>query len=325
MVATKKLASFTDLAPALNDFLSEALAGLASSPKSLPSKFFYDEKGSNLFKEICALPEYYPTRTETSLLKDCADEIASHIGVRSRLIEYGTGSSEKMRILLNALDQPLDFIAVDISGQHLRKVTESLAQDLPDINVHAICADFTKSFELPKENNANAGKAVAFFPGSSIGNFDRSQSVDFLSNLALTIGPRGGLVIGVDLKKDEKTLTAAYDDAAGVTAAFNKNILAHINRELQGSFDLEAFDHLALYNSELGRIEMHLVSNREQSVVLGSQIVKFKKGEKIHTENSCKYHVTEFQDLAVKAGFKPIDVWTDLDQLFSVHYFEVST
>jgi dimethylhistidine N-methyltransferase len=324
MVTSKNLASFTDLAPASNDFLSEVLAGLASSPKALPAKYFYDERGSNLFKKICELPEYYPTRTEIRLLNDCAAEIASHIGAKCRLIEYGTGSSEKMRIVLNALDQPSDFIAVDISGQHLRQVTASLAQDLPDINVHAICADFTKSFELPKKDKANTGKAVAFFPGSSIGNFDQSQTADFLSNLAQTIGSGGGLIIGVDLKKDEKVLTAAYDDSAGVTAAFNKNVLAHINRELKGSFDLEAFDHLALYNSELGRIEMHLVSNQDQSVVLGSQVVEFKKGEKIHTENSCKYHVPEFQDIAVKAGFKPIDVWTDLDQMFSVHYFEVS-
>jgi dimethylhistidine N-methyltransferase len=324
MTATKKLASFIDLAPVSNDFLSEVQAGLVSSPKTLPCKYFYDEQGSDLFQQICALPEYYPTRTEIGLLNDCAAEIASHVGANCRLIEYGTGSSEKMRIVLNALDQPEDFIAVDISGEHLRHVTESLAQDLPNINVHAICADFTKSFELPKAANASGGKAVAFFPGSSIGNFNHAQAIDFLSNLARTIGAGGGLVIGVDLKKDEKILNTAYDDSAGVTAAFNKNVLAHINRELQGSFDLESFNHLAFYNSDLGRIEMHLVSNRDQTVIIGEKTFQFQQGERIHTENSYKYHVTEFQELAAKAGFNVVDVWTDTDQLFSVHYFEAA-
>ncbi|MGY8990997.1 MAG: L-histidine N(alpha)-methyltransferase, partial [Rhodospirillales bacterium] len=179
-------------------------------------------------------------------------------------------------------------------------------------------------FALPKVSAADAGKAVAFFPGSSVGNFDHLQAIDFLYNLARTIGSGGGLVIGVDRKKDEKILKAAYDDSAGVTASFNKNILVHINRELGGTFDVDAFDHLALYNDDLGRIEMHLVSNRDQIVTLGKQSFVFKQGEKIHTENSYKYHVAEFQELAAKAGFKPINVWTDSEELFSVYYFEVA-
>ena len=323
MAATKHLASFVDLAPASDDILSEVLAGLAGSPKSLPCKYFYDEQGSDLFQKICELPEYYPTRTEISLLKTCAAEIASHIGAHCRLIEFGTGSSDKMRIMLSALDRPAAFIAVDISRDHLLQAAESLAKDLPGFDVHAICADFTKPFALPTLQDADPGKAVAFFPGSSIGNFDHTQAIVFLANIAKTIGPGGGLVIGVDLKKDEKILNDAYDDSAGVTAAFNKNLLAHINRELNSTFDLEAFNHLAFYNTDAGRIEMHLVSDRDQSVKISTQTIEFHQGEKIHTENSYKYHVTEFQELAIKAGFEPVDVWTDADQLFSVHYFEV--
>ncbi len=324
MSSPNNLASFDDLAPASDDFLSEVLAGLAETPKSLPCKYFYDEQGSNLFQEICALPEYYPTRTEISILKSSAPEIASAIGPKCRLIEYGTGSSEKMRIVLDALDHPAAFVAVDISREHLLQVTKALADDLPGVEVHAVCADFTKPFLLPEGTDVSAGKAVAFFPGSSIGNFDHEQAIDFLRNIAKTIGRGGGLLIGVDLKKDEKILNAAYNDSAGVTAAFNKNLLTHINRALDGTFDLDAFDHHAFYNHDEGRIEMHLISLEDQSVRIGEQTIPFHKDESIYTESSYKYHVLEFQELAIKAGFKPIHVWTDADQLFSVHYFEIT-
>jgi len=322
MSSPAKLASFDDLAPVSEDILSEVLTGLSGASKSLPCKLFYDEQGSDLFQKICALPEYYPTRTEITLLKECAVEISALIGAHCRLVEYGTGSSEKMRIVLSALIQPAAFVAVDISREHLLQATESLVNDLPGLSVHAVCADFTKPFKLPAMTDENSGKAVVFFPGSSIGNFDHVQAVDFLANSARIVGPGGGLLIGVDLKKDEKILNAAYNDSAGVTAAFNKNLLSHINRVLDVSFDLDAFDHHAFYNNEEGRIEMHLISRRDQSVRIGGQTITFHEGEHIHTENSYKYDVVEFQALATKAGFEPVQVWMDSEQLFSVHYLE---
>lgn len=324
MTGSNTLASFVDLAPASDDFLTEVLAGLSGRAKSLPCKYFYDEHGSDLFQQICELPEYYPTRTEIALLKDCAGEVAAAIGPHCRLIEYGTGSSEKMRIVLNALDRPSAFVAVDISREHLLQATEALAKDLPGIDVHAVCADFTKPFTLPAMKISEEGKSVVFFPGSSIGNFDHQGAVDFLANSAHIIGPGGGLVIGVDLKKDEAVLNAAYNDAAGVTAAFNINLLAHINRALDANFDLGAFDHHAFYNAGEGRIEMHLVSRHDQSVDVGGNTISFKKGESIHTENSYKYTIEEFQTVAGQAGFSPVHVWTDPDQLFSVHYLETA-
>ncbi len=324
MPISTKLASFDNLAPETSDFAADVLNGLSGNPKSLPCKYFYDERGSDLFTQICDLPEYYPTRTEIKILNNCAAEIAGLIGHHCRLIEYGTGSSEKMRVILNALDQPSAFVAVDISREHLLQVTEELAADLPDVEIHAICADFTKPFTLPAIKSQNPGKAVVFFPGSSIGNFNHVQAVEFLSNSANIIGQGGGLVIGVDLKKDEQVLNEAYDDSAGVTAAFNKNLLVRINEELGGNFDIDTFDHRGFYNADKGRIEMHLVSRRDQSVNIQGQTIDFKKDESIHTENSYKYDVLEFQELAKKAGFEPIQVWTDPGHLFSVHYLEVA-
>ncbi|MGA0394164.1 MAG: L-histidine N(alpha)-methyltransferase [Rhodospirillales bacterium] len=318
------LASYDDFAPESGDFLTEVIDGLSGDPKTLPCKYFYDECGSDLFQKICKLPEYYPTRTETRLLSDCAPDIAASIGAHCCLIEYGTGSSEKMRIVLNALEQPAAFIAVDISREHLLQATEALADDLSGLDVHAVCADFTKPFELPAIKAAENGKAVVFFPGSSIGNFDQEGAVDFLANAASLVGSGGGLVIGVDLKKDTAVLNAAYDDAAGVTAAFNLNLLTRINRELNGTFDVSSFSHRAFYNEDLGRIEMHLVSSRVQTAKVGGKPFKFIAGETIHTENSYKYTVDEFQEIGRKAGFRPVQAWTDRDNLFSVHYFETA-
>jgi dimethylhistidine N-methyltransferase len=323
MVAHAALASFDDFAPEADDFLSDVLAGLNRTPKTLPCKYFYDQRGSDLFNEICELPEYYPTRTEKALLLDCAAEIADAIGPKCRLIEYGTGSSDKMRIMLDALDRPAAFIAVDISREHLLQATAALATERPDLEVHAVCTDFTKPFNVPSVENGDGGKAVAFFPGSSLGNFHPDQASGFLANAAHVVDAGGGMVIGLDLKKDDRILNAAYNDSAGVTAAFNKNILRRINHELNGSFVLDDFEHRAFYNEAKGRVEMHLISRRDQTVRIAGHEFRFRAGEGIHTENSYKYDIDEFRNLALGAGFRPIRVWTDPDRLFSVHYLEV--
>ena len=324
MVIDAPLTSFDDVAPEREEFLSDVLTGLAGMPKSLPCKYLYDERGSDLFQQICELPEYYPTRTETALLTDCAEAISTAIGPRCRLIEYGTGSSEKMRILLGALELPSSFVSVDISREHLLQATSALARDYPDLDVHAVCADFTKPFVVPHNTENLVGKTVAFFPGSSLGNFHHREAVEFLMNTANVIGPGGGLVIGIDLKKDADILNAAYSDSAGVTAAFNLNLLVRINDDLGGTFDADGFKHHAFYNEEKGRIEMHIVSLKEQTVGVGGKEIHFSEGETIHTENSYKYDIDEFQDLAREAGFESAQVWTDPGHLFSVHYLEIA-
>jgi dimethylhistidine N-methyltransferase len=324
MVIDTPLTSFEDGAPERKEFLSDVLIGLIGRPKSLPCKYFYDERGSDLFRQICELPEYYPTRIETALLMDCADAISAAIGPRCRLIEYGTGSSEKMRILLDALELPSAFISVDISREHLLQTTSALARDYPEVEVHAVCADFTKSFVVPHSTKTLVGKTIAFFPGSSLGNFHRREAIEFLMNVANVVGQNGGLVIGIDLKKDVNILNAAYRDSAGVTAAFNLNLLVRINNELGGTFDVDTFKHHAFYNEEKGRIEMHIVSLKEQKVSIGDKEIHFRDGETIHTENSYKYDIDEFQDLASEAGFISAQVWRDPNHLFSVHYFETA-
>ena len=225
MVIDASLTSFEDVAPERKEFLSDVLIGLIGRSKSLPCKYFYDERGSDLFRQICELPEYYPTRIETALLMGCADAISAAIGPRCRLIEYGTGSSEKMRILLDALELPSAFISVDISRKHLLQATSALARDYPEVEVHAVCTDFTKSFVVSHSTKTLVEKTIAFFPGSSLGNFHRREAIEFLMNAANVVGQNGGLVIGIDLKKDLNILNAAYRDSAGVTAAFNLNLL----------------------------------------------------------------------------------------------------
>ena len=316
-----KLASFTDLSPADDDFLGDVIAGLTAVPKTLPCKYFYDAEGSKLFDQICKLPEYYPTRTETALMREKAGEMAAAIGPGVQVLEYGCGSIEKVRVLLDALDAAASYIAVDISREHLRAAAEALAEDYPDIEVHAICTDFTQEFVISGE--IPGVRRVAFFPGSTIGNFETSAASAFLKQIAAHVGEGGGLLIGADRKKDESVLYAAYNDSAGVTADFNLNLLTRINRELGGNFDLSAFTHDAPYNNTDGRIEMNLISSRDQSVQIGGRIIKFDNGETIHTENSHKYDIREFQELARGAGFSPKKVWSDAAALFSVHYFEI--
>jgi dimethylhistidine N-methyltransferase len=321
MSKTVSLASFDDAYMENNEFLTESLEGLSQRQKTLSCKYLYDKHGSDLFQKICELPEYYVTRTETQLLSEISGEISDVIGSGSELIEYGTGSSKKMRLVLDALKDPEAFIAVDISREHLLHATEALAADRPDLTVHAVCADFTLPLDLPLRNGG--GKRVAFFPGSSLGNFADGEAVSFLKGIAKTVGAGGGLLIGLDLKKDSAVLEAAYDDAQGVTAAFNMNLLVRLNNECGANFKLDNFRHKAHYNSEVGRVEMHLVSLKVQSVTIGSQTVEFSKNETIHTESSHKYDIGEFQDLASQAGFTPVKVWTDTDNLFSIHYLSV--
>ena len=306
-----------------NDFLAEVILGLRGPVKSLPCKYFYDEVGSKLFDSICESPEYYPTRTELRLMKDAAQEIATAIGSNVDLIEYGSGASKKVRYILDALEMPASYVAVDISREFLVKASQSVAQDYPGIAVHAVCADFTKPFELPNDLGTKSKRSVGYFPGSTIGNFTRPEAKDFLEACVKTLGPGGGMLVGVDLKKDPVTLEAAYNDAAGITKAFNLNILSHINRELSGNFDLQSFCHVAFYNKELGRIEMHLESSKKQCVTVSGTKFYFEPGERIHTENSYKYEIDEFQTLASSAGFVPSKVWTDDNELFSVHFLQI--
>ena len=307
---------------ATDNFLQEVLAGLRQPVKRLPSKYFYDERGSQLFDDICELPEYYPTRTEMALLRDISADVAALVGEGATVIEFGSGSSTKIRILLDALDSPLAYVPVDISREHLLMSAKGLAGNYPDLRVVPVCADYTQPFEVPQIDGEKV--RAGFFPGSTIGNFTRSEAISFLQAAATDLGHNNGLLIGVDLRKDVETLRAAYNDSAGVTAAFNLNLLHRINREIGGDFDIDSFAHDARWVPEFGRIEMHLVSVCAQTVSVGGESFEFKSGESIHTEDSRKYDVEGFKDLAREAGWNSIDCWTDPDDLFSIHLLRVT-
>jgi dimethylhistidine N-methyltransferase len=309
---------FYDRQPKPQDLGAEAIAGLSRQPKALAPKYFYDERGSALFGRICETPEYYLTRAEIEILRARSGALRELIGRQCLLIEPGSGNSRKVRELLAPL-RPRAYFPIDISRASLYRAAMDLAADYPWLEIHAVCADFTASLDLPVV--AAGTRRVVFFPGSSIGNFTPEESVMFLTAIARLVGAGGGLLIGVDLKKDHGLLDAAYNDAAGLTAAFNRNVLARLNRELGCKFDLEAFAHRAFYDAEKGRIEMHLVSLRDQLVVVQGRRFFFRTGETIHTENSYKYTIAEFQALGRRAGFSPQAVWTDNAGLFSVHHF----
>jgi dimethylhistidine N-methyltransferase len=298
------------------------LAGLAASRKYLPCKYFYDQTGSELFEKITALPEYYPTRTERAIMETHAAEMAALLGRRCLLVEYGSGSSTKTRLLLDQLCEAAGYVPIDVSCEHLSRSAEALATDYPGLQVLPLCADFTGSLQLPIPRLRPA-RRVVYFPGSTIGNFPPDESVLLLRRTAELCGAGGGLLLGADVRKDPNILEAAYNDSQGITAAFNCNLLARINRELGADFVLDQFDHHAFYNAAEGRIEMHLVSRCEQSVHLGSATFHFKLGESIHTENSYKYSLDEVRHLAEGGGFKPVRVWTDEAEFFSVHYLAV--
>lgn len=303
--------------PEPSDFYREVIAGLSQSPKRIPPKFFYDEAGSHLFESICEQPEYYPTRVETGMLDRYADEIAELTGNGCCLIEPGSGSCSKVRLLLNAL-RPSRYIPMDISCAHLHEAAGRVAEDYPWLDVHAVCADITRSVELPCI--PEQALRVVFYPGSSIGNYEPRDAVDFLAMLAEIAGPGGGLLIGVDLQKESGVLDSAYNDANGVTADFNLNLLHRINRELGGDIDIDTFRHHAFYNEAEGRIEMHLVSECTQTLRIDGHSYEFAAGEGIHTENSYKYTTTGFRVLAEQAGFISEAIWVDDDKLFSLHY-----
>ncbi len=310
-----------DFSPQEEDFLAAVAQGLSAEKKALPCKFFYDEVGSKLFEEICGLEEYYPTRTEEQILRDNRDEIAGLMGEGAELIEFGCGSLNKVRILLGAMDAPSRFIPIDISREHLLAAAKDLAKDFPNLPIAPVCADYTEPLVLP--NGAEGAKKIVFFPGSTIGNFSPLDAVGFLARIADIVGKGGDLLIGVDLKKDHAVLNAAYNDAQGVTAAFNLNLLRRINDELGANFELTAFAHEAFYSEDEGRVEMHLRSTRNQEVTIANDTYRFEKGETIHTENSYKYDLEEFHDTATKAGYTPLHSWVDEDGLFSVHYLTV--
>ena len=304
----------------LKSFRDDVFEGLSREQKELPCKYFYDDRGSELFNTICGLDEYYPTRTETALLQAHGREMADLIGPGVCLIEFGCGSLLKTRLLLDALRSPAAFVPIDISADHLLQSAAALAADYPNLEVLPVAADFTRPVKLPDKARKASENRIGFFPGSTIGNFDHAGAADFLATVANMVGGGGALLIGVDLKKDEDILVRAYDDAQGVTAAFNRNVLERINRELGGCFDIETFRHRALYNGAEGRIELHLVSEKDQTVTVHDRDFTFTEGETIHTENSCKYHVEEFSSLAAGAGFRSARTWVDGDGLFSLHY-----
>ncbi len=320
---TRTCIRFRDEGPEIGDFKTEVIENLSREQKTLPCKFFYDKKGSTLFDRICELDEYYPTRTEVSLLDRHGQEFAELSGPSCHLIEFGSGSSVKVRLLLDRLDEPAAYTAIDISRDHLIDAASALAEEFPALDVEAVCADYTQPLRLERENG-NAGRRLGFFPGSTIGNFAPDEAHAFLERSAETIGPGGSMLIGVDLKKDEDTLVAAYNDREGVTAAFNENLLARINRELEGDFDLSAFSHDAVYNRQHGRIEMHLVSERDQTARVGDRSFDFRAGETIHTENSYKYSIEQFQGLCREARYEPVQAWTDPDGMFSLHFLNVA-
>jgi len=304
----------------LSDFARELNAGLSLDARSISPKFFYDVAGSALFDRICDLPEYYPTRTEVRILTECAPEIAEQIGPNAEIVEFGAGSLTKVRLLLDALKSPKRYVPIDISGEHLEAAAERLREDYPKVVVQPMVADYTMPLVLPSREKGG-GQRVGFFPGSTLGNFSPEEALAFLQ-LAQRLLRGGGLLLGVDLVKDPALLHAAYNDAQGVTAAFNLNLLRRANAELDTDFDLEGFTHAAFYNSPRRRVEMHLVSRRPQVVTLDGQRFNFEEGETIHTENSHKFTVEGLRALAVKAGFRPAAVWTDPDRMFSVHWLQ---
>jgi dimethylhistidine N-methyltransferase len=310
-----------DQSPHLAEFHADVVAGLSRRPRRLPCKYFYDERGSQLFDRICELDEYYLTRTELAIMREYAPEMATTIGHGASLIELGSGSSVKTQLLLDALVDPASYVPVDISRHHLQKSAARLARVYPALRIRPVAADFTRGFRLP--DSVAATNRVVYFPGSTIGNFRPSAAQRFLQEIARIVGPGGGLLIGIDLVKERSVLTAAYNDAAGVTAAFNLNLLARIKRELAGSFDLPAFRHLAIYNASRQRIEMHLVSTKAQTVRIGDRRFEFELGETIRTELSHKYTIDQFAALAAPAALRLQHVWTDERRWFAVLYFTV--
>ncbi|MDR7071388.1 L-histidine N(alpha)-methyltransferase [Fictibacillus barbaricus] len=302
------------------DMYSEVLNGLKKSSKSISPKYLYDKRGSELFEEITMLPEYYPTRTELHILNKYKHEMADAAGSDSALIEFGSGSSEKVRTLLGAMRELNEYVAIDISKDFLYQSAKALSIEYPNIQVHAVSADYTEKFNMPE---LNSERKIVFFPGSTIGNFERDEMMAFLKKTSQFLTKGDGMLIGVDLKKDAAVLNAAYNDNKRITSKFNLNLLNRFNRELLADFKLEHFSHHAFYNKDKGRVEMHLVSLKNQRITIGNEKITFNEGETIHTENSYKFTIKEFQDIARKCGFTSRNVWCDEKEWFSMHYLVV--
>lgn len=314
--------SVLDLHPAPDDFLGDVLDGLSRSPRQLPCKYLYDERGADLFEQICRQPEYYPTQTELGIMRRFAEEIAEAIGPRAMLIEPGSGDAVKTRLLLEAMREPVACAPMDISREQLERVTAELSGLFPDVQMLPICADFTRPVSPPRPNKP-CDRRVVYFPGSTIGNLDEGERSRLLRQFAHMVGPGGGLLIGVDLIKDAETLEAAYDDRAGVTAAFNTNLLSRINRELDGDFDLDGFAYEARWRSDRRRVEMSQVSRRRQTVRVGEQSFDFVPGERILVECSHKFTIDGFAKVAADAGLTLRRRWTDDADWFAVLFFTV--
>ncbi len=296
----------------------EVLAGLRAPRKALSPKFFYDARGAALFERITTLEAYYPTRSELAILEARVGEIAALAGPAVALIEYGSGAGQKVRLLLDALDAPVAYVPIDISGEQLERVAASLRDDYPQVDIHPYRADYTRPLELPRFPMAR--RRVAFFPGSTIGNFEPTAAAGFLRRVRRSVEDNGAMIIGVDRRKDPAVLERAYNDEAGVTAAFNLNLLTRLNRELGATFDLAQFRHQAVFNDEASRIEMHLESLTDQVVTVAGVAISFRAGETIWTESSYKYDLPRLEQLATDAGFRIDQLWTDPDQRFWVGF-----
>jgi len=311
-----------DSTPDRDAFARDVRAGLSATPKTLPCKYLYDSEGSRLFDAICEVEEYYPTRTELGLLDAHAPAVAAAAGPGAEVVEFGSGASQKIRLLLDALKDPAAYVAIDISGDYLEEACDDLAGAYPDVAIVPVRADYTRPLRLP-ETEAR-GRRVGFFPGSTLGNFEPAEARAFMARARETLGDGAAFVVGIDLVKSPAVLEAAYDDGAGVTAAFNLNLLDRINRELGSTFDRACFRHEARWNPAESRVEMHLVSTAEQTVAVDGARIAFAEGESIHTENSYKYTTGGFRDLAIAAGWTPAATWTDAGGLFSLHLLDAA-
>jgi dimethylhistidine N-methyltransferase len=311
---------FSDLHPRVGNRRLEITSGLQRKKKNIDPKYFYDSRGSELFEQITELPEYYPTRTERMILKSNAPDMAACCGQNCVLIEPGSGSSEKVRLLLDSL-KPAAYVPMDISADFLKQSAIQLAEEYPWLHVNAFCTDFARQKREP--GGLPHGKRVIFYPGSTLGNMKPGGAIDFLRNLGHWLKRDGGVLIGIDLHKSTRILEAAYNDGQGITARFNLNILNNINKLADANFDLDHFSHHAFYNEKKYRIEMHLVSKLDHIVKLGDTRITLSRGESIHTENSYKYTLESFQDITARAGFAIRSSWFDEQKLFSVHYLEL--
>lgn len=320
----ENFATFVDLAPVAEDFRTAALAGLARPHKSIPCRFLYDARGSDLFAAICELPEYDITRTEIGILAAHAGDIAALAGPGCHLIEFGSGAGTKVRYLLDAFAAPAAYTAIDISPAALNRAAEGVTRAFSGVDVTAVCADFTEPERLPPSLFAASARCIGFFPGSTIGNLTPAEAAAFLRGCRTALGPGSAMIVGVDLKKDPGRLNAAYNDSAGVTADFTLNLLARMNRELGANFDRTRFRHEAFYAAAEGRMEIYIQSLMDQIVTLAGRRVPLAQYERIHVEYSYKYAVVEFQELAASAGYRAAACWTDPDNLFSVHYLNAA-